>query len=184
MSFAVIYSHPQKGGISMKKIVLRICSLALVLSLLTAPASAFGMDAASITALPGNSNTELQPLADSAPTEFRTLPYYPSIQNLPEQCGSYTICYFAATGTDIRVTGNVTATGDQNETSRKIKVQLYEVNGGVIAASETVAFLGTGTIDVTFKNLSANKMYYVRFFNATSKNYFRDYFIDGNFSIT
>lgn len=168
----------------MKTIVLRICSLALVLSLLATPVSAFGNAGASITALPGNFGTELLPLAAAAPTEFKTLPYSPGIQNLPEQCGSYTLYYFAATGTDIKVEGTVKATGDQNETSRKIKVQLYEVNGGVVAASETFSFLGSGEISVTFKNLSTNKMYYVRFFNATTKSILKDYFIDGKFTIT
>lgn len=168
----------------MKKHILRICSLALVLSLLATPASAFGDTTVQIITLPGNSGTEVQPFAATAPTTFTTLPYSPSIQNLPEQCGSYTIYYFAATGTDIKVTGTVKATGDQNETSRKIKVQLYEVNGGVVAASETFAFLGSGEFSATFKNLSANKMYYIRFFNATAKNYFKNYFIDGDFVIS
>ncbi len=168
----------------MKKIVLRICALSLVLSLLATPVSAFGNGAASITALPGNSNTELQPLAASAPTEFTTLPYEPEIQNLPEQCGTYTKYYFAATGTDIKVTGTVYSSGDKNNTTRKVKVQLYEVNGGVVATSDVFTFLDSKSISVTFNNLSANKMYYIRFFNATGKNILKDYSISGKLKIS
>lgn len=168
----------------MKKIVLRICSLALVLSLLATPVSAFGNGVANITALPGNSNTELQPLAASAPTEFTSLPYEPEIQLLPEQCGTYTKYYFAATGSDIKVTGTVTASGEQNNTARKIQVQLYEVNTGLVAQSSVFAFTGSYTISFTFNNLSSNKMYYVRFFNATTKDYFKELSISGTLKLT
>lgn len=75
---------------------------------------------------------------------------------------------------------------DENNKSRNAKIELYEVNKSGAIDSYTVSqFTESTSLSHTFRNLSANKNYYIRIVNTTGwGGPFTDLWLGGTVSIS
>ena len=151
----------------MKKLfsLLLVCALAFTMSV-----SAFAAEAAPSTEKEPPAQTEVDATtrAEDIPTESAALPYYATVVNLCEGCGTYTRYYFNTTSGKLTIGGTLNSSGDENNKSRNAKIELYEVNKSGAIDSYTVSqFTESTSLSHTFRNLSANKNYYIRIVNTT-----------------
>jgi len=145
----------------MKKLfsLLLVCALAFTMSV-----SAFAAEAAPSTEKEPPAQTEVDATTRAAdiPTESVALPYYATVVNLCEGCGTYTRYYFNTTSGKLTIGGTLNSSGDENNKSRNAKIELYEVNKSGAIDSYTVSqFTESTSLSHTFRNLSANKNYYI-----------------------
>ena len=169
----------------MKKLfsLLLVCALAFTMSV-----SAFAAEAAPSTEKEPPAQTEVDATTRAAdiPTESVALPYYATVVNLCEGCGTYTRYYFNTTSGKLTIGGTLNSSGDENNKSRNAKIELYEVNKSGAIDSYTVSqFTESTSLSHTFRNLSANKNYYIRIVNATGwGGPFTDLWLGGTVSIS
>ena len=169
----------------MKKLfsLLLVCALAFTMSV-----SAFAAEAAPSTEKEPPAQTEVDATtrAEDIPTESAALPYYATVVNLCEGCGTYTRYYFNTTSGKLTIGGTLNSSGDENNKSRNAKIELYEVNKSGAIDSYTVSqFTESTSLSHTFRNLSANKNYYIRIVNTTGwGGPFTDLWLGGTVSIS
>ena len=167
----------------MKKLfsLLLVCALAFTMSV-----SAFAAEAASSTEKEPPAQTEMDATTAEIPTESATLPYYATVVDLCEGCGTYTKYYFNTSSGQLTIGGTLNSSGDENNKSRNAKIELYEVNKSGAVDSYTVPqFTGSTSLSHTFRNLSANKSYYIRIVNTTGwGGPFTDLWLGGTVSIS
>lgn len=148
-------------------------SKAALLGLTYCLAKELGPDGITVNAiLPGRIDTEM--LA------------YATVVNLCEGCGTYTRYYFNTTSGKLTIGGTLNSSGDENNKSRNAKIELYEVNKSGAIDSYTVSqFTESTSLSHTFRNLSANKNYYIRIVNTTGwGGPFTDLWLGGTVSIS
>lgn len=111
---------------------------------------------------------------------------YATVVNLCEGCGTYTRYYFNTTSGKLTIGGTLNSSGDENNKSRNAKIELYEVNKSGAIDSYTVSqFTESTSLSHTFRNLSANKNYYIRIVNTTGwGGPFTDLWLGGTVSIS
>ena len=111
----------------MKKLfsLLLVCALAFTMSV-----SAFAAEAASSTEIEPPAQTEMDATTRAAEitTESAALPYYATVVDLCEGCGTYTKYYFNTSSGQLTIGGTLNSSGDENNKSRNAKIELYEVN--------------------------------------------------------
>lgn len=86
----------------------------------------------------------------------------------------------------LTIGGTLNSSGDENNKSRNAKIELYEVNKSGAIDSYTVSqFTESTSLSHTFRNLSANKNYYIRIVNTTGwGGPFTDLWLGGTVSIS
>lgn len=97
-----------------------------------------------------------------------------------------TIGTFNTTSGKLTIGGTLNSSGDENNKSRNAKIELYEVNKSGAIDSYTVSqFTESTSLSHTFRNLSANKNYYIRIVNTTGwGGPFTDLWLGGTVSIS
>lgn len=135
---------------------------------------------------PAQTEVDATTRAADIPTESVALPYYATVVNLCEGCGTYTRYYFNTTSGKLTIGGTLNSSGDENNKSRNAKIELYEVNKSGAIDSYTVSqFTESTSLSHTFRNLSANKNYYIRIVNTTGwGGPFTDLWLGGTVSIS
>ena len=97
----------------MKKLfsLLLVCALAFTMSV-----SAFAAEAAPSTEKEPPAQTEVDATTRAAdiPTESVALPYYATVVNLCEGCGTYTRYYLNTTSGKLTIGGTLNSSGDEN----------------------------------------------------------------------
>ncbi len=162
--------------------LLLVCALAFTMSV-----SAFAAEATPSTEKEPPAQTEMDATTRAAeiPTESAALPYYATVVDLCEGCGTYTKYYFNTSSGQLTIGGTLKSSGDQNDKSRNAKIELYEVNkSGAIDSYTVPQFTGSTSLSHTFRNLSANKSYYIRIVNTTGwGGLFKDLWLEGTVNI-
>lgn len=122
---------------------------------------------------------EIEPRKDTPPTDFKNLAgnnnYEGTLIDLAAGRGSYTKYYFATGTGNIYVKMDLMRSGTTTTLGRSLQVRLYEKetanSAGVWTQTRDVSFeTSDATKRVVFAGLSADKFYYISFYNTSSSS--------------
>lgn len=163
----------------MKKRIMSLTLTALmVLSLLSTTAFAAEVSTPVDDELAATSQVEVQPRADTAPSDYRNLSnasYTATLIDLAATKASLTRYYFSTGTGEINMNFSLERSGTTTQTTRVLKVYLYEKTstGSWTKTSKevTVTFSGTSiSTSRSFTGLDANKFYYLSFKNESASS--------------
>lgn len=156
-----------------KRIVSLTLTALMVLSLLSTTAFAAEVSTPANNEL---ATMAVQPLADTAPTDYRNLSsesYTATLIDLAATKASLTKYYFSTGTGEINMDFSLERSGTTTQTKRVLKVYLYEktATGSWTKTSKeaSVTFYGTSiSTSRSFTGLDANKFYYLSFKNESA----------------